>query len=622
MRAGKCPPAGGSPNKGRQPRSPLSGSAPQRRPLPARLRGHKAADPCAPPNPPEHPTPRSRVVAERRRLLKLARQYEAIVESSEDAIISKDLSGRVTSWNRSAERIFGYSAAEMIGQPMTLLMPAERLDEEGRILERICRGEKVEHFETVRLTKDRRQISISVTLSPITDEQGRVIGASKIARDITERVHLTQRIWSQANHDELTRLPNRRLFSERLEGELARASRSGRLIGLMFIDLDRFKAVNDSLGHDAGDDLLIEAARRIGESVRAGDMVARLGGDEFTVLLTDLESTVEIDPIAARLIERIQDPFAIRSEQAQISASIGIAVYPDDGQTAETLLRHADQAMYEAKRDGRNRSRYFTRSLETAAQHRQRVASDLHLALERDQFELCYQPIVDMRCGRMAMCEAVIRWRHPELGLLDQAQFMALAEESFAMQALSRWAIRRAMQQAAQWQQRFGQPIPIAIALSPFHLESDEHLDERWIQDMAELGVAARSLAVQVNERMLSDRSDAAAERLRKLGRYGLQIAVDDFGAGVSCLAELQRSDIRYLRLSRSLIDHASPGSRESAMCEAIVKMAHTLGIQAIAVGVQTEAQRAFIGRIGCDYAQGQLLALPMNPRELEGLMA
>ena len=165
-------------------------------------------------------------------------------------------------------------------------------------------------------------------------------------------------------------------------------------------------------------------------------------------------------------------------------------------------------------------------------------------------------------------------------------------------------------------------PIPIAIALSPFHLESDEHLDERWIQDMAELGVAARSLAIQVNERMLSDRSDAAAERLRKLGRYGLQIAVDDFGAGMSCLAELQRSDIRYLRLSRSLIDHASPGSRESAMCEAIVKMAHTLGIQAVAVGVETEAQRAFVGRIGCDYAQGRLLALPMSPRELEGLMA
>ncbi|MBK8768578.1 MAG: EAL domain-containing protein [Burkholderiaceae bacterium] len=622
MRAGKCPPAAGSPNQGRQPRSPLSGSVPQRRPLPARLRGHKAADPCAPTNPSEHPTPPSRVFAERQRLLRLARQYEAIVESSEDAIISKDLSGRVISWNRSAERIFGYTATEMIGHPMTALMPADRLDEEGRILERICRGEKVEHFETARLTKDRRQISISVTLSPITDEQGRVIGASKIARDITERVHLTQRIWSQANHDELTRLPNRRLFSERLEGELARASRSGRLIGLMFIDLDRFKAVNDTLGHDAGDDLLIEAARRIGESVRAGDMVARLGGDEFTVLLTDLESTVEIDPIAARLIERIQDPFAIRSEQAQISASIGIAVYPDDGQTAETLLRHADQAMYEAKRDGRNRSRYFTRSLETAAQYRQRLAGELQLALERRQFELRYQPIMDMRSGRMAKCEAVIRWRHPELGDLEQAEFMPLAEESFAMQALSRWAIRRAMQQAAQWQRRFGTSIPIAIALSPFHLESDEHLDERWIQDMAELGVAARSLAIQVHERMLSERSDAAAERLRKLGRYGLQVAVDDFGAGVSCLAELQRSDVRYLRLSRSLIGHASPGSRESAMCEAIVKLAHTLGMQTVAVGVETEAQRAFVGRIGCDYAQGRLLALPMSPRELEGLMA
>ncbi|MBP8306405.1 MAG: EAL domain-containing protein, partial [Burkholderiaceae bacterium] len=477
-------------------------------------------------------------------------------------------------------------------------------------------------FETVRLTKAGRSINVSVTISPITNGHGKVIGASKIARDITERVHLAQRIWSQANHDELTRLPNRRLFTERLEGELARASRSGKLLALMFIDLDRFKAVNDALGHDAGDELLVEAARRIGESVRAGDMVARLGGDEFTVMLTDLESTIEIDPIASRLIERIQDPFAVRSEQAQISASIGIAVYPDDGQSAETLLRHADQAMYEAKKNGRNRTRYFTQSLEAAAQNRQRVASELHHALERNQFELCYQPIMDMRSGRMAMCEAVIRWRHPELGELEAAQFMTLAEESGAVQAIGRWAIRSAMHQARQWQQRFEDPVRIAIPLSPLHLESDERLDERWIGDMSELGLTGRSLAIQITERTLSERSEAAAGRLRNLRRFGLPIAVDDFGAGASCLAELQRSGVGFLRISRSLVDRLSPGSCESSLCEAIVGMARTLGMQTIAVGVETDAQRDLVRQIGCDYAQGRLLARPLAPSAFEALMA
>ena len=622
MRAGKCSPVARSTNQRRQPRPTLPDSIARRLLMRARLRKLLSANASEQSDFLDNSRRRSRIAAERMRLLRLARQYEAIVESSEDAIISKDLTGRVTSWNGSAERIFGYTAAEMLGRPMTILFPTERLDEEGRILERICRGEKVEHFETVRQTKDGREISVSVTISPITNERGEVVGASKIARNITERVQLAQRIWSQANHDELTRLPNRRLFTERLAGELARASRSGKLIALMFIDLDRFKAVNDSLGHDAGDQLLIEAARRIGECVRAGDLVARLGGDEFIVLLTDLESAVEIDPIANRLISSIQDPFAVRSEQAQISASIGIAVFPNDGQTAETLLRHADQAMYEAKKDGRNRTRYFTQSLEAAAQYRQRVASDLQLALERRQFELRYQPIMDMRSGRMAKCEAVIRWRHPELGELEQAQFLAVAEESGAMQAISRWAIRGAMHQATQWQRRFGPAFQIAIPVSPFHLESDERLDARWIQDMSELGLAGRSLAIQVNERMLSERSEAAAARLRALSRFGLQIAVDDFGAGVSCLTELQRSDVRYLRISRSLIDHLGPGSRESAMCEAIVRMAHTLGMQAIAVGVETDAQRAFISSIGCDYAQGHLLARPLTPLAFEALMA
>lgn len=298
------------------------------------------------------------------------RQLAAIVESSDDAIISKTLLGTVTSWNQGAERMFGYRSAEMLGKPLARIIPQERLHEETVILERIARGERVDHFETQRQRRDGRLLHVSTSVSPIRDAAGTVVGAAKIARDISERVEAEQHVWAQAHLDALTALPNRRHFLERLEHEIARAVRSGESMALLFVDLDHFKQVNDSLGHQAGDALLLQAAERMRSCLREIDFVARLGGDEFTALLPAIKDIDDVGRVAARMLTHMAREFIVAGVAVRISASVGAAIYPTDGADSESLLQSADRAMYASKRQGGNTMRYFAPDMEPAAPQR------------------------------------------------------------------------------------------------------------------------------------------------------------------------------------------------------------------------------------------------------------
>jgi diguanylate cyclase (GGDEF)-like protein/PAS domain S-box-containing protein len=561
-----------------------------------------------------------KVQAERRalELMRESRVYAAIVESSDDAIISKTLDGTITSWNRAAERIFGYTAEEIIGRPMTTVIPADRLGEEIDILARLSRGERIEHFETIRLRKDGGLVNISATVSPLVDDSGRVVGASKIARDITERIEAERTIWRQANYDTLTQLPNRRYFKERLHAEIARAGRVGKHVAVLFIDLDRFKEVNDSLGHQAGDELLLQAAERIKASLRDADSVARMGGDEFTVLLSDIGGADDATPIAARLNERLFDPFVLDGLQVHISGSIGVAVYPEDGATVDELLKHADQAMYESKRLGRNQTRYFAHALDKKMRDRLQLAADLRHATARNELQLVYQPVVSLRDGSILKCEALLRWNHPTLGRINPMTFIPLAEESGLIKEIGDWVFRSAARQAKQWQARFGDHIQVGINVSPVQIHGGLGYFQNWVDELNHIGLAGSSLVVEITEGVMVDRSGDTAERLRLLQQAGVQVAIDDFGTGYSCLSYLSRLDVNFLKIDQSFTKALGADPRVLALCEAIVVMAHKLGLQVIAEGVETDAQLALLQQIGCDHAQGYLFAAPGTAAELE----
>lgn len=551
-----------------------------------------------------------------------ARRLSAIIESSDDAIVGTTLQGIVTSWNRGAERLFGYSAEEMIGRPLATVIPLDRLDEEDGMLERISRGEKVAHFETVRLRKDGVQVHVSVTISPIFDADGRVVGASKIARDITGRIQAERTIWQQANFDMLTQLPNRRQFHETLRLELVRARRSQRRVAVLFIDLDHFKDVNDRHGHECGDSLLQQAAERIKGALREIDTVARMGGDEFTVVLPDIGRADEVQPIAQRLNQRLFAPFVLGDVPLQISGSIGVALFPEDGQTVDELLRHADQAMYESKRLGRNRTSYFVHRAQPETIDRLQLVTELRHAVERQQLRLHYQPILNLADGSVHKCEALLRWQHPVHGLISPMVFIPLAEETGLIREIGDWVFETAARQAHDWRQRVGASMQVSLNLSPAQLHGEMAGFQRWIQLLKQLGLPGAALVVEITESMMVDRSDDTTAKLRTLREAGIQIAVDDFGTGYSSLSSLSRLDVNYLKIDQSFTRELAAGNRVLALCEAIVVMAHKLGLEVVAEGIETEAQAALLRQIGCGLGQGWLFARAVPAAEAERLFS
>lgn len=551
----------------------------------------------------------------------LENYLSAVVEGSDDAIICKTLNGTVTSWNGGAERIFGYSAQTMIGLPITVIFPDDRLHEEQLLMEQIRRGARVDHFETVRRRVDGTLIDVSVTLSPILDKEGTIIGVSKIARDITNRKRAEALIWTQANYDELTRLPNRRLFSELLERELQRARRNQRHVAVLLIDLDRFKEVNDSMGHHVGDLLLIQASERFKSGLRAADIVTRLGGDEFAVMLPDLAEPSEAGVTARRLIEQLQQPFKVADQQVFISASIGMASFPDDAEATVDLLRFADLAMYQAKRLGRNQATYFTEGLHDLVQLRLSLANQLRTALALDQFSLVYQPVLDLRSGEVRKCEALIRWNLPGRGVISPVDFIPIAEETGQIHGIGDWVFRQVAEQAVVWQQRYGVNFQVALNMSPVQIASGEQLCARWLEKTTELGLPGDSLVVEITEGVMVDQSANTAEVLAGLRAAGIQISIDDFGTGFSSLSYLQKLDVNYLKLDQSFTRALKSGSKELAMCEAIVVMAHKLGLLVVAEGVESEEQKNLLQDIQCDYGQGYLFSKPLSVKDFDAFL-
>jgi diguanylate cyclase (GGDEF)-like protein/PAS domain S-box-containing protein len=453
------------------------------------------------------------------------------------------------------------------------------------------------------------------------DADGKPLRMTGMTSDISEKKQSDELIWHHANFDSLTALPNRRLFRDRLDQEVKRAHRSGLQIGLLFIDLDRFKEANDLLGHDVGDLLLKQAALRLSACVRESDTVARLGGDEFTIILTELDNPAYVEQLAQKALDTLAEPFRLGNEVVYLSASIGITLYPADAGGPEELIRNADQAMYAAKKAGRNQFSYFTRSMQEKAHIRLRLGGDLRNALGAGQLEVHYQPIVDLSTGQIAKAEALLRWHHPKLGLVDPAQFIPLAEESGLINEIGDWVFKQAASCSQRWSAQSNAPLQIGVNKSPLQFISHSR-EVNWTDYLRQLGLSGSSISVEITEGLLLNASADVAEQLLQYRDAGIQVTIDDFGTGYSSMAYLKKFDIDYLKIDQSFVHDMETDAGNRTIAESIIVMAHKLGMQVIAEGIETIAQKELLIAAGCDYGQGFLFSAAVPPQAFEQMLA
>ena len=433
--------------------------------------------------------------------------------------------------------------------------------------------------------------------------------------DIDARRQAEDTIQRQANFDPLTQLPNRRLFLDRLGHEIIKSRRADLFLALLLVDLDEFKEVNDTLGHDVGDILLQEAARRIRSCIRDADTVARLGGDEFTVILTDLSDRTHIEDVAQKILGRLAEPFPLGDEMAYVTASIGITLYPGDADDIDTLLKHADQAMYAAKKHGRNRFYYFTASLQEAAQTRLKLSRELREAVVAQQFVTHFQPIVELSTGRVHKAEALVRWQHPTRGLVNPMVFIPLAEETGFINEIGEWVFRESVQRAKAWSQTCDADFQISVNMSPVQFRSGGRARIKgWLRHLQDIGLSGSNLSIEITEGLLLNAHADITELLLWFRDAGIQVAIDDFGTGYSTLSYLKQFPIDYLKIDRSFVRGIETDPNDMALSRAIIVMAHELGLKVIAEGVETIGQRNLLAKAGCDYAQGYLYAGPPLP--------
>jgi diguanylate cyclase (GGDEF)-like protein/PAS domain S-box-containing protein len=438
--------------------------------------------------------------------------------------------------------------------------------------------------------------------------------------DISGKKEAEEQIWRHANFDGLTGLPNRRLFRDRLDQEVRKAARHAHRIALLFIDLDRFKQVNDLLGHDAGDMLLAQASQRLKSCVRDSDTVARLGGDEFTVILTELESFDHVEQVCQKILETLETPFNIGKEVAYMSGSIGVTIYPDDAMRSDELIRKADQAMYAAKHAGKNRFSYFTQAMDEKAHLRLRLASELRGALSAGQLEVRYQPVVELTSQRIVKAEALLRWHHPRLGLVEPASFIPLAEETGMITQIGNWVFRQAVDCCKAWSQHLGEPFQIGVNKSPIQFLSPKE-ESDWRAHLEALGLPGSSISIEITEGLLLHASSSVNNRLLEYRDAGIQVAIDDFGTGYSSMAYLKKFDIDYLKIDQSFVRDMDTDAGDRTIAESIIVMAHKLGLKVIAEGIETEAQRRLLVEAGCDYGQGFLFAKALSAADFERLL-
>jgi diguanylate cyclase (GGDEF)-like protein/PAS domain S-box-containing protein len=543
-----------------------------------------------------------------------------VFQASPEAIVITDKTNRIVAVNPAFTRITQYEAHEAVGQDPKLLSSGQQGKDFYRAMWNSIETLGSWQGEIINRRKNGETYSEWLTINTVRDDKGEVRQRIAIFSDITDKKRSEEIIWRQANYDVLTGLPNRRLFHDRLMQELKREDREMSSLALMFIDLDHFKEVNDTMGHEAGDNLLMQASKRISGCIRESDTLARLGGDEFTIILPGLHDTRRLDALADTILHILSKPFILGETSAYVSASIGITLYPQDADNLSSLLKNADQAMYVAKNKGRNQYSYFTPSMQEAAQTRLLLSNDLRHALDSGQFELHYQPIVDLASGLPVKAEALLRWKHPRLGFVNPATFIPLAEEIGVINDIGDWVFRQAALKAKHWcssENARLSTLQISVNKSPRQfITGDNNLHLlNWLKA---LDIPPSCIVVEITEGLLMDDRAEVQEKLLAFRDAGIQVSLDDFGTGYSAMSYLQRFDIDYLKIDQSFVRNMVTNPGDHAIAEAIIVMAHKLGMKVVAEGVETVEQRDMLRAAGCDFGQGYLFARPMDSAEFD----
>jgi diguanylate cyclase (GGDEF)-like protein/PAS domain S-box-containing protein len=476
------------------------------------------------------------------------------------------------------------------------------------------------NLELKHITEDGEISYLSLSGLPIIDDDGSFHGYRGIGQNITERKQAEEHVLYLATHDSLTHLPNRAMFSEMLNQAISSAQRHNRQLAVLFIDLDRFKNINDSLGHEAGDLLLQEVSARVKTCLRASDVVARLGGDEFVILIQDVDDPMQIDNVAQKILSAIIKPMDIKGLECRVTASIGICMYPTDAQDEETIMKNADIAMYRAKDEGKNNFQFYSPNIKAQSLERLTLENSLRRAIERNEFFLHYQAKRDLQTGRISGVEALLRWQHPELGLVSPAQFIPLAEETGLIVLIGRWVLRTACAQNMAWQKQGLPRLHMAVNLSARQL-----YDERLVQDIAdalsESGMDPALLEMEITEGMVMQNADRAIKILCAIKDLGVRLALDDFGVGYSSLAQIRRFPIDILKIDSSFIRDIPASSDDRAITDAIIAMGKTLSLTVVAEGVETAEQENYLRDSSCDESQGYYFSRPLTPEKFADLM-
>jgi diguanylate cyclase (GGDEF)-like protein/PAS domain S-box-containing protein len=547
-----------------------------------------------------------------------ALQLAALVyQNSREAMMITDTDTNIIDVNRRFTEVTGYTREDVVGSRPDVLHPGRQSPEFYKTMWEALNTNGHWEGEIWNKRKNGEIYPEWLAINAAKDESGNVVRWVAQFSDISEKKLAEEQIWIKANIDAVTGLPNRSMFLDRLKHELARARRAGSMLALVFLDLDRFKEVNDTLGHDMGDLLLRQAGVRLRDSVRATDTVARLGGDEFIIILNDVRDNSVVGNIAPKIIERLSAPFDLNGTSVYVGASVGVTIFPNDGLTPEVLLKNADQAMYLSKREGRNRFNYFTPAMQQQVDHKARIQRELREALGTDQIIVLYQPVVDMASGAIVKAEALVRWQHPEQGMISPELFIPVAEESGLVVQLGNRVFREAVRTAHRML-ALRSDFKISVNRSPVQFDSK---DDTWAWDLREAGVDGSAIVVEITEGLLLEARSGIQSRLQALRESGVQVALDDFGTGYSSLAYLKKFSISYIKIDQSFVHNLAPGNEDHVICKAMITMAHSLGIRVGAEGIETDAQQNLLAAAGCDLGQGYLFAQPMSADDLEILL-
>ena len=554
------------------------------------------------------------------RALRETNQFAAeIIENAGEGIVVYDRKFRYLLWNRFMEDLTGIAAEEVLGKQAFDIFPYMREQHVDDLLERAMAGHMVASPDIhYWLPESNREGWVSAVYRPHYDASGAIVGVIGLIRDITQRKAAEQQIEFQAYHDALTGLANRRLFQEHLTLALALAQRRRRLVGVLFLDLDHFKIVNDSLGHSVGDELLKQVAARLKSVVREGDTVARVGGDEFTIVLQDLQRKDDAVIVAEKVLRAIAQPADISGHHLYVTTSVGITTFPDDGEDAETLLKNADNAMYRAKAEGRNTFHLSTQELSRWVQERMSLESSLHLAIERDEFTLVYQPQIDLRTMRVCGMEALLRWQHPERGLITPADFISVAEDRGYIVVIGDWVLRTACAQAARLRASGHDHVRVAVNLSARQFRETSLLPRvKAAVDQARLD--PRLLELEITESVAVENVELTLAILKELRQIGISIAIDDFGTGHSSLSYLKHFAVDTLKIDRSFVEDL-PEPDNAAIVRAVIQLAEGLRMRVVAEGVERKEQLDFLIANGCTDVQGFYFGDPVPEEGLEAL--